>query len=116
MQPHNQNPKMLVTGIRKSQGDFTDDRSNKSIEYSNTVVHALTEYSEKEKEQGAIGLKPVEYKIKGAQFFGDYIHQNLPAEAELVFHWDFSGKTPKATLLALKFGEANDKTKPNTPN
>lgn len=111
-----QNPIMLVTGIRKSQGEFTDKETRQNIPYSNTVVHALTEYSEKEKEDGAIGLKPVEYKIKGAQFFGDYIHQQLPADAEFVFHWDFSGKTPKANLLALKFGQANDKTKPNTPN
>lgn len=97
----NQNPILLVTGIRKAQGSFQDGAKN--IDYSNTVVTVLTDYSDKEKEQGAIGFKSTEHKIKGAQFFQDYIHQQLPAKAELVFHWDFTGKTPKAELLKLNF-------------
>ena len=100
----NQNPILLVTGIRKAQGNFQDG-AGKSIDYSNTVVTVLTDYSEKEKEQGAIGFKSTEHKIKGAQFFQDYIHlhDQLPAKAELVFHWDFTGKVPKAELLKLNF-------------
>lgn len=97
-----QNPILLVTGIRKSQGDFTDDNGRR-VEFSSTVVTALTEYSAKEKEQGAIGFKSTEYKIKGAQFFQDYISQALPNKAELIFNWDFTGKTPKAVLLSLNF-------------
>lgn len=105
------NPIFTVTGIRKAQGDFTDDRSGKTVEYSNTVVTALVDYSDKEKENGAIGLKAQEYKIKGAQFFNDYLHQTLPAKAAFVFDWDFSGKTPKAVLLALDFGSVDENIK-----
>lgn len=97
-----QHPVMTVTGIRKSAGDFKDD-SGKEIKFSNTVVTVLQEYSEREKEQGAIGMKSTDYKIKGAQFFNDYLHQELPAKAEMVFQWDFSGKQPKAVLHALNF-------------
>ncbi len=101
-----QHPIMTVTGIRKAAGDF-EDAKGKTIEFSNTVVTVLQEYSDKEKEQGAIGKKSTDYKIKGAQFFNDYLHQQLPAKAKMIFDWDFSGKTPRAVLLALDF-EADD--------
>lgn len=97
------NPIMTVTGIRKSAGDFKDDKTGKEIKFSNTVVTVLQEYSEKELEQGAIGLKSTDYKIKGAQFFNDYVQQELPAKAEMIFQWDFTGKTPRAVLHALNF-------------
>ena len=95
-------PIMTVTGIRKSQGDFAND-AGKNIEFSNTVVTVLQNYSERELEQGAIGMKSTDYKIKGAQFFNDYLHQQLPADAAMVFDWDFTGKAPKAVLMALDF-------------
>lgn len=97
-----QHPIMTVTGIRKAAGDFQDDKG-KTIEFSNTVVTVLQPYSEKEKEQGAIGMKSTDYKIKGAQFFNDYLHQQLPAKAKMIFDWDFTGKTPRAVLMALDF-------------
>lgn len=97
-----QNPIMTVTGIRKAAGDF-EDAKGKTIEFSNTVVTVLQDYSEREKEQGAIGKKSTDYKIKGAQFFNDYMHQELPADAEMIFQWDFTGKTPRAVLHALNF-------------
>lgn len=97
-----QHPVMTVTGIRKSQGNFNDD-SGKSIDFSNTVVTVLQDYSDRELEQGAIGKKSTDYKIKGAQFFNDYLHQQLPAQAQMVFDWDFTGKAPKAVLIALNF-------------
>lgn len=97
-----QNPIMMVTGIRKAAGDF-EDAKGKTIEFSNTVVTVLQDYSEREKEQGAIGKKSTDYKIKGAQFFNDYMHQQLPANAEMIFQWDFTGKQPKAVLHALNF-------------
>ena len=100
---NSQHPIMTVTGIRKSAGDFKDQSSGKEITFSNTVVTVLQEYSEREKEQGAIGFKSTDYKIKGAQFFNDYLHQKLPAEAKLIFDWDFTGKQPKAVLVALDF-------------
>ncbi|EMH8987240.1 TPA: hypothetical protein ACGHB2_003571 [Acinetobacter baumannii] len=99
---NSQHPIMTVAGIRKAAGDFTDDKG-KTIEYSNTVVTVLQNYSERELEQGAIGFKSTEYKIKGAQFFNDYMHQKLPAEAAMIFDWDFTGKQPKAVLVALDF-------------
>lgn len=98
-----QNPIMTVTGIRKSAGDFQDQSSGKTIEFSNTVVTVLQPYSDREREQGAIGMKSTDYKIKGAQFFNDYIGVNLPADAAMIFDWDFTGKAPKATLMALDF-------------
>ena len=98
-----QHPIMTVTGIRKAAGNFPDQSSGKTIEFSNTVVTVLQNYSDRELEQGAIGFKSTDYKIKGAQFFNDYIHQKLPAEAELIFDWDFTGKTPRAVLIALNF-------------
>lgn len=97
-----QSPVMTVTGIRKSQGSFTD-QTGKTIDYSSTVVTVLQDYSEQEKADGAIGKKSTDYKIKGAQFFADYMHEQLPAEAKMVFNWDFTGKTPKAVLVALNF-------------
>lgn len=97
-----QHPVMTVTGIRKSAGDFAND-AGKTIEFSNTVVTVLQDYSERELEQGAIGKKSTDYKIKGAQFFNDYLHQQLPADAAMIFSWDFTGKTPKAVLMALDF-------------
>lgn len=97
-----QNPIMMVTGIRKAAGDF-EDAKGKTIEFSNTVVTVLQDYSEREKEQGAIGKKSTDYKIKGAQFFNDYMHQQLPANAEMIFQWDFTGKQPRAVLHALNF-------------
>lgn len=103
-----QHPVMTVTGIRKSAGDFKDD-SGKEIKFSNTVVTVLQPYSERELEQGAIGMKSTDYKIKGAQFFNDYINQKLPADAEMIFQWDFSGKQPKAVLMALNFDYSKDK-------
>ena len=95
-------PIMTVTGIRKSQGDFSND-AGKNIEFSNTVVTVLQNYSERELEQGAIGMKSTDYKIKGAQFFNDYLHQQLPSDAAMVFDWDFTGKVPKAVFMALDF-------------
>lgn len=100
---NSQHPIMTVTGIRKSAGDFSDQASGKQITFSNTVVTVLQEYSDKEKEQGAIGFKSTDYKIKGAQFFNDYMHQQLPNKAKLIFDWDFTGKAPKAVLIALDF-------------
>lgn len=97
-----QNPVMTVTGIRKAAGEFEDNKG-KTIEFSNTVVTVLQDYSEKELEQGAIGKKSTDYKIKGAQFFNDYLHQQLPADAEMIFQWDFTGNTPRAVLHALNF-------------
>ena len=97
-----QNPIMTVTGIRKAQGSFAD-ASGKNIDYSNTVVTVLQDYSEQEIANGAIGKKSTDYKIKGAQFFNDYMHQSLPADARMVFQWDFTGKAPKAVLVALDF-------------
>lgn len=101
-----QHPVMTVTGIRKSSGSFADN-SGKNIDYSNTVVTVLQEYSESEKEQGAIGRKSTDYKIKGAQFFNDYMHQDLPHDAKMIFNWDFTGKAPKAVLIALDFDVEN---------
>ncbi|MEQ1102683.1 hypothetical protein AC056_18230 [Acinetobacter genomosp. 33YU] len=100
---NSQHPIMTVTGIRKSAGDFQDQSTGKEIKFSNTVVTVLQEYSDKEKEQGAIGFKSTDYKIKGAQFFNDYMHQELPNKAKLIFDWDFTGKQPKAVLIALDF-------------
>ncbi len=99
-----QQPIMIVTGIRKAAGDFNDDKGKK-IEYSNTVVTVLQPYSERELEQGAIGYKSTDYKIKGAQFFNDYRHVDLrqPKPAKMIFQWDFSGKMPKANLIAMDF-------------
>ena len=93
---------MTVTGIRKAAGDF-EDQKGKTIEFSNTVVTVLQDYSARELNQGAIGFKSTDYKIKGAQFFNDYLHQQLPAKAKLIFDWDFTGKTPRAVLIALDF-------------
>lgn len=97
-----QMPIMTVTGIRKAAGDF-EDQKGKTIEFSNTVVTVLQPYSDREKEQGAIGMKATDYKIKGAQFFNDYMHQILPAKAKMIFQWDFTGKQPRAVLHALNF-------------
>lgn len=97
-----QHPIMTVTGIRKAAGDF-EDQKGKTVEYSNTVVTVLQNYSDRELEEGAIGFKSTDYKIKGAQFFNDYMHQSLPAEASMIFDWDFTGKTPRAVLIALDF-------------
>jgi len=97
-----QHPIMTVTGIRKAAGDF-EDAKGKTIEFSNTVVTVLQEYSERELEQGAIGRKSTDYKIKGAQFFQDYMNQSLPADAAMIFNWDFTGKQPKAVLVGLDF-------------
>lgn len=99
---NSQHPIMTVTGIRKAAGDF-EDQKGKTIEFSNTVVTVLQDYSQRELEQGAIGFKSTDYKIKGAQFFQDYIHQQLPAKARMIFDWDFTGKTPRAVLIALDF-------------
>lgn len=98
-----QHPIMTVTGIRKSAGDFKDQNSGKEITFSNTVVTVLQDYSERELEQGAIGKKSTDYKIKGAQFFNDYVGQQLPADAAMIFNWDFTGNVPKATLVGLDF-------------
>ena len=108
MDTNQPNPVMTVTGIRKAAGDFTDDKTGKNVAFSNTVVTVLQDYSDREKEQGAIGKKSTDYKIKGAQFFNDYLHQTLPAKAALVFNWDFTGKTPRAVLVALDFSVEQD--------
>lgn len=97
-----QNPVFTVVGIHKSEGDF-EDKKGRTVDYSNTVVTVLKPFSEREIAQGAVGMKTEQYKIKGGQFFHDYQRQKLPCEAELLFHWDFSGKTPRAVLVALKF-------------
>jgi len=31
------------------------------------------------------------------------LHQQLPADAAMVFQWDFTGKVPKAVLMAMDF-------------
>lgn len=100
-----QQPIMIVTGIRKAAGDFTDQASGKQVEFSNTVVTVLQQYSDKELEQGAIGYKSTDYKIKGAQFFNDYMHVDLrqPKPAKMIFNWVFTGKTPRAELIAMDF-------------
>lgn len=97
-----QHPVMTVVGIRKSEGSFKDD-SGRLLDYSNTVVTVLVPFSEKELEQGAVGMKAIEHKIKGGQFYHDYQRQSLPCDAEMLFHWDFSGKAPKAMLVAMNF-------------
>jgi hypothetical protein len=104
MTQNTQHPIMVVTGIRKSAGDFKADNGD-NITFSNTVVTVLQDYSDQEKQQGAIGQKSTDYKIKGAQFFNDYLHMSskLPAQAELIFNWDFTKKTPVAQLVALNF-------------
>lgn len=97
-----QNPIMQVVGIRKSEGSFKDD-NGRMVDYSNTVVTALQQFTEEEKAKGAIGYKSIDYKIKGGQFYHDYQRQVLPAQAEMLFHWDFTGKTPKAVLVGMNF-------------
>lgn len=94
-------PILTITGIRKSQGNFSSE--GKNIDFSNTVVTVLQPYTEDEITQGAIGMKSTEYKIKGAQFFHDYQGQKLPAEAQLIFRLDVSRKVPVAQLVALDF-------------
>lgn len=95
-------PILTVTGIRKSQGNFRS-HDGKSVDYSNTVVTVLQQFSEREISEGANGMKSTEYKIKGGQFFHDYEHQSLPAKAQLLFRLDVSGKVPVAQLVALDF-------------
>lgn len=95
-------PILTIAGIRKSQGNFRSD-DGKSVDYSNTVVTVLQPFNDNEKQQGANGMKSTEYKIKGAQFFHDYEHVKLPAEAQLLFKLDVSGKVPVAQLIALNF-------------
>lgn len=95
-------PILTIAGIRKSQGNFRSD-DGKSVDYSNTVVTVLQPFNEREIGEGAIGLKSTEYKIKGAQFFHDYEHVKLPADAQLLFKLDVSGKVPVAQLVALNF-------------
>lgn len=94
-------PILTVTGIRKSQGNFSSE--GKNIDFSNTVVTVLQPFSENEIAQGAIGMKSTEYKIKGAQFFHDYQAQKLPADAQLIFRLDVTRKQPVAELVALDF-------------
>lgn len=94
-------PILTITGIRKSEGDFSSE--GKNVAYSNTVVTVLQPFTEQEIAQGAIGMKSTEYKIKGAQFFHDYQGQKLPADAQLIFRLDVSRKTPVAQLVALDF-------------
>lgn len=103
-----QHPIMTVVGIRKSEGDF-DNGKGKTVEYSNTVVTVLVPFTMQEMEKGAIGMKAVEHKIKGGQFYHDYQRQQLPCDAELLFDWDYSGKMPKANLVALNFLDTNKK-------
>lgn len=95
-------PILTIAGIRKSQGNFRSD-DGKSVDYSNTVVTVLQPFNEREIGEGANGMKSTEYKIKGAQFFHDYQHVKLPAEAQLLFKLDVSGKVPVAQLIALNF-------------
>lgn len=96
-----QQPVLTVVGIRKSAGNMIAD--GKPIDWSNTVVTVLQPFSEQEIEQGAVGMKSTEYKIKGAQFYHDYQSQKLPAEAQLLFQLDVTRKTPVAQLVALDF-------------
>ena len=72
-------PVLTVTGIRKSEGNFSSE--GKNIDFSNTVVTVLQPFTEEEIASGAIGMKSTEYKIKGAQFYHDYQGQKLPAGA-----------------------------------
>lgn len=95
-------PILTIAGIRKSQGNFRSD-DGKSIDYSNTVVTVLQPYNEREISEGANGMKSTEYKIKGGQFYHDYEHVKLPADAQLLFKLDVSGKVPVAQLIALNF-------------
>ncbi len=95
-------PILLVSGIHKSEGDF-EDKKGKSIDYSNTVVTVLQDFSDEEISKGAIGQKSTVYKIKGGQFFHDYQNVELPAFAQLLFKLDVTGKVPKAVLFALDF-------------
>ncbi|MCE6006663.1 hypothetical protein ACNJ69_03510 [Acinetobacter soli] len=100
-----QQPTLTVIGIRKSVGNMVAD--GRAVEWSNTVVTVLQPFSDKEIEEGAVGMKSTEYKIKGGQFFHDYQHQKLPAEAQLLFQLDVSKRTPVAQLIALDFKSAN---------
>lgn len=104
MTQFNEYPVMTVTGIHKSEGDFKDDEG-KTVNYSNTVVTVLQPFSESELSEGAIGLKSTAYKIKGGQFFNDYLHMQgkLPAQAQMIFKLDVTRKTPVVKLMALKF-------------
>lgn len=94
-------PVLTVTGIRKSEGNFSSE--GKNIDFSNTVVTVLQPFTEEEIASGAIGMKSTEYKIKGAQFYYDYQGQKLPADAQLIFRLDVSRKVPVAQLVALDF-------------
>lgn len=95
-------PILTIVGINKSEGDF-DDGKGKNVEYSNTVVGVLQDFTEEEIKKGANGQKSTVYKIKGAQFYHDYQNVQLPAKARLLFKLDVSGKVPKAVLVALDF-------------
>lgn len=100
----NEHPIMTVTGIRKSQGNFKSDNGD-NVDYSNTVVTVLQPFTDDEIAEGAIGLKSTEYKIKGAQFFNDYLHMSskLPAEAHMIFKLDVTRKVPKVQLVGMQF-------------
>ena len=95
-------PILTIVGINKSEGDFSDN-AGKSIEFSNTVVAVLQDFTEEEIKKGAIGQKSTVYKIKGGQFYHDYQNVQLPAKARLLFKLDVSGKVPKAVLVSLDF-------------
>lgn len=94
-------PILTVTGIRKAEGSFQGEKG--TVNFSNTVVTVLQPFTDEEIQQGAIGMKSTEYKIKGAQFFHDYQGQKLPAEAKMIFRLDVTRKTPVAVLVALDF-------------
>lgn len=104
-----EHPVMTVTGIRKSAGSFKNE-SGGNVDYSNTVVTVLQPFTEQELQQGAIGLKSTEYKIKGAQFFNDYLHMQgkLPAQAEMIFKLDVTRKTPVVQLVSMNFKDAKE--------
>lgn len=102
-------PILTVTGIRKSQGNFSSD--GKNIDFSNTVVTVLQPYTDEEIATGAIGMKSTEYKIKGAQFFHDYQNVQLPKEAQLIFKLDVTRKVPVAQLIALDFNAKKQEVK-----
>lgn len=98
-----QNPIFTVTALYPSKGEFKDKDSGQVIQYDSLVVEYFGDFTEKQLQDGAIGHKHAEAKIKGANNLDLYKGVQLPAQAKFIYEWIFNGKQPRAVLKRLEF-------------
>ena len=88
-----QKQEFTIIGIEPSAGQFTDDKTGRTVNYDLTNFRVLID------NKNGVGKKEVVHKMAGSVNYNRFKDLDLPCDAEFEFELEFNGKFPKTKLI-----------------